>query len=121
MNAQQILDLISPIPADKFTTYFFVEDDKHCVAGHVIKHLNTHIKLQQNQDYYSVSLNKIRDILWDRKIGGYSLVNTNNNSSPAFPQDNPKDRCIAWLNMAIEEDDAEIESQLNGLENSSPE
>lgn len=102
--AKAALMKILPIPKKKFITRYFVSERTKscCVIGHITR-------LERNPKEYIISncndysLHPLRKLYLNGERQYNNIVTVNNSKIEGFPQDNPKDRVIAYLRRYIKE------------------
>jgi hypothetical protein len=110
ITTQYVRDILGPIPKEDFIEGLFTNgQSKCCVMGHW-KRLHS-----PNPDNFDISNCSDIKLGWDmssnlrkwskhmaQMMDTLQLVDTNNTESKSFPQDNPKDRVMAWLDKVDE-------------------
>ncbi len=103
-KAQQIIDIIAPIPAKKFITDVFGDDRGNCCfLGHI------HIAVSRNKsyygDYYGYGARHLTAKFLREKHGLEDISGVNVNNSPninGYDEPEIKDRVMHMLNDMVE-------------------
>lgn len=113
MNAQQALDLLSPIPPEDFITITFSKKsvNKCCAIGHLVRLtssdpddysitncMDLHTEKENAQMVYKFRKATERYLEKVHKVSNESIASVNNwDQTNGYNEDNPKDRVIHLL------------------------
>lgn len=111
--AQEALDLLSPIPADKWCIGAYMKDDRMCALAHYAhrKHPEVEIK-SETQFFVSPSIlhdaanileDHTRHYFWNHQDRDAGLADVNNGEVKSYFEREPKDRTISVLKDMIRE------------------
>ena len=104
--AQRALDLLSPIPADQWTTktYGFGPErpQKHCALGHLNLLAGSKLASISNENLSEFELSDLTNRFLKSKGLTGDIVSVNDTTDvPGYTEDNPKDRIIHLLSDMV--------------------